>query len=295
MKFTPTELFTDISISKVITIHYFEHAKDYVFPGEKHDFWEFVYVDRGKVEVIAGTQGYELKQGEIIFHKPKEYHSLWANGQIAPNLVVITFISTSHAMDFFKDKILTIDSHQKQLMAEIINESKKAFVSDLSDPYMTALERSKTRSFGSEQLINLYLEQLLIQLRRSGSAVKAHQRLSSVAKERADKKSVETIIGYLKDNIAGSLSFSDILRSSNMGSTHLKNVFKNKTGFSVMEYYRKLKIENAKLMIREKELNMTEIANNLAYKSIHHFSKQFKDIEGMSPTEYARSIKALIE
>ena len=295
MKFTPTELYTDINISKVITIHYFEHAKDYVFPGEKHDFWEFVYVDRGKVEVAAGTQGYELKQGEIIFHKPKEYHSLWANGQIAPNLVVITFICTSQAMDFFKDKILTIDSRQKQLMAEIIAESKKAFTSDLSDPDMTALDRSKTRPFGCEQLIKLYLEQLLIQIMRSGSAVKTYQRLSSVAKERADKKSVETIIGYLKNNITDSLSFSDVLRFSNMGSTHLKNVFKDKTGLPVMEYYRKLKIENAKLMIREKELNMTEIANNLAYKSIHHFSKQFKDIAGMSPTEYARSIKALIE
>jgi AraC-like DNA-binding protein len=80
-----------------------------------------------------------------------------------------------------------------------------------------------------------------------------------------------------------------------MGSTHLKNAFKEKTGLSVMEYYRNLKIENAKLMIREKELNMTEIANNLAYKSIHHFSKQFKDIAGMSPTEYARSVKAIIK
>lgn len=59
-----------------------------------------------------------------------------------------------------------------------------------------------------------------------------------------------------------------------------------------MEYFRKLKIDKAKTMIREEEYNITQIANILGYNSIHYFSKQFKGITDMSPTEYARSVKA---
>ncbi|NLV35802.1 MAG: AraC family transcriptional regulator [Clostridiaceae bacterium] len=36
-------------------------------------------------------------QGEIIFHKPKEFHNIWANGKVAPNLIVIAFECSSRA------------------------------------------------------------------------------------------------------------------------------------------------------------------------------------------------------
>lgn len=35
-----------ITLKREITIHYFEYMKDFVFHGESHDFWEFLYVDR---------------------------------------------------------------------------------------------------------------------------------------------------------------------------------------------------------------------------------------------------------
>ena len=295
MTFRPTALNIEINISKVVTIHYFEHAKDYVFHGEKHDFWEFVYVDKGRVEVMADTHGYELKHGEIIFHKPNEYHNLWANGTIAPNLIIVTFVSKSAAMDFFKGKILTIGSQEKDLLAKIMSEAKNAFSSDFGDPDMEGLERKKEYSFGSEQLIKIYLEQFLISIVRNSAMVQAASRLSSIAKDRSDSAEVGGIIAYLEKNIQNAISFGDVIGNSNMGSTHLKTVFKEKTGLGVMEYYRKLKIDHAKTLIREEHYNITEIANRLCYKSIHHFSKQFKDITGMSPTEYARSVKALIK
>jgi YesN/AraC family two-component response regulator len=115
-----------------------------------------------------------------------------------------------------------------------------------------------------------------------------------VAKERSDSNAVEKTAAYLRSHVQSALTFSDVLGHSNMSATSLKTMFKEKTGLSVMEYYRQLKIEKAKELIREEDLNITEVANKLGYKTIHHFSKQFKDIAGMSPSEYARSVKALI-
>ena len=58
-----TVLRRDLAVPAVVTVHYFEYAKNYVFEGERHDFWEFLYVDKGEVEVMAGDTGYCLKQG----------------------------------------------------------------------------------------------------------------------------------------------------------------------------------------------------------------------------------------
>ena len=90
--YQPTALRRDIAVPAVVTVHYFEYARDYVFEGEKHDFWELLYVDKGEVEVMADDTGYCLKQGEMIFHKPGEFHNVFANGLVAPNLVVVAFV-----------------------------------------------------------------------------------------------------------------------------------------------------------------------------------------------------------
>lgn len=293
MEYIPTKLNSDISIDQVVTIHYFEHAKDFIFDGERHDFWEILYVDKGKVEVMAGEHGYELKQGEIIFHKPNEFHNVWANGTIAPNIVVISFVCESPAMKFFEEKILRISTFEKDLLSTIIKESRKAFYNDISSIYKFKLQRHNPKPFGAEQLIKLSLEQLFISLYRNSKNINTSKRISTIAKDRSNNDIVRKIIEYLETNIGESLKFVDVLHHSNLSSTHLKVIFKEKTGMSVMEYFRKLKIDRAKTMIREEEYNITQIANILGYNSIHYFSKQFKAITDMSPTEYARSVKAL--
>ena len=56
-----------------------------------------------------------------------------------------------------------------------------------------------------------------------------------------------------------------------------------------------MKIDSAKHMMRNKNLNFTQISEKLGYSSIHYFSRQFKKITNMTPSEYVSSIKALSE
>ena len=62
-----------------------------------------------------------------------------------------------------------------------------------------------------------------------------------------------------------------------------------------MEYFSALKIKAARRMIREGRLNMTQIALHLGFQSVHYFSRRFKQFTGMSPSEYAESVKMLAE
>ena len=56
-----------------------------------------------------------------------------------------------------------------------------------------------------------------------------------------------------------------------------------------------MKVNAAKQLIRTNKMNFTQISEQLGYTSIHYFSRQFKKVTGMTPSEYASSIKAMAD
>ena len=290
--FVPTTLKQEIEIESLVTLHYFEHAKNYVFTGERHDFWELVYVDKGRLEVVAEINGYELQQGQMIFHQPNEFHNLFANGTIAPNVVIFTFVCHSPAMSFFKRKIAYATQQQRDLIAQIVREGRKAFTGPLGDPYTVQMVRADDPPFGCEQLLRLLLEMLLIDMIRHDKTTEQRPKSSSSIKQRSDCDLVARVIRFMEEHLCDSLSFSEICQFSAQSATNLKTIFKSVTGSGVMEYYRELKIEQAKILLREGNGNITQIADRLGYSSVHYFSRHFKQATGMTPREYTLSVQA---
>ena len=285
----------DFEVEELFSVHYFEYMSDFVFAGESHDFWEFLCVDRGEVEVTADNHHYTLKRGEIIFHKPNEFHGLKANGTVAPNLVVVSFQCNSPAMRFFEEKILTIDEIERNLLASIIIEARNAFSSKLDDPYLEELIRTPVYHLGSEQLIFLYIQQFLIHVYRRYSISEYQTPSVPSTKPISDTENYKRILTYLENNLSTHLTIDQICRANLIGRSQLQKLFREKNNCGVIDYFCRMKISAARQMIRNQDLNFTQIADRLGYTSIHYFSRQFKKITGMSPSEYASSIKLLSE
>lgn len=290
-------LYDAIEIHKVVTFYYFEYSSDFVNKkGERHDFWEFLYIDKGEVEIMADTKGYRLVQGDIVFHKPNEFHSVWANGVIAPNLAIATFECDSPGMKYFENKILRLNSHQRNLLGEIMKEVKFVFENNIGKPYKTLVKRENTNEvFGAEQMLKLYLEMFLIHLVRDGSSGVKKDRLSLAAKERLEGDLVGEIVHYLEENASSNLTFDDVCTRFSLGRTHLKTLFKNAKHKGVMAQFRDIKIEKAKTLIREGQHNFTEISARLGFESVHYFSRCFKKCTNMTPTEYSISVMSKAE
>ncbi len=286
---------TVINIEHLVTVHYFEYSKNYIFEGERHDFWEFLYVDKGEVQVMADERKFILQQGEMIFHKPNEWHTVYANGKVAPNLVVIAFDCHSEAMSHFENKVITLENNFKSYLGDIIREAKNAYSSNLAVPGLKQYKRRKNSKFGSEQLIKLYLELLLIELIRNENHLQIITRTSPHIREYVQEEKVNIIINFLKDNLHESLTLNDISRETLLSKSSLQKLFKENMNMSIMEYFKQLKIKEAKVLIRENNHNFTEISEILGYNSIHYFSRIFKNETGMTLSEYDNSVKSLIE
>jgi AraC-like DNA-binding protein len=284
-----------IDVKQLITLHYFEFGKEYAYKGERHDFWEFLYVDKGEIEVFADDRQYHLQSGTVVFHKPNEFHRFHANRVKAPNVVVITFDCHSRAMKHFSDRVIRLEDGERNLLAAILEEGTNAFGFPCRYPLRD--HRIKDVPIGSEQLIKLYLETFLIRLLRKICVSSADDALSlsSSVKQNNDEALVKAIIGLLESRIDTAVSLEEISKALHISKTRLKTLFKNSTGLTIMEYFSKLKIDKAKVWIREKPNNFTEIAGMVGYGSVHHFSRAFKKATGMSPSEYAKSIKGRVK
>lgn len=288
---TPNILF---AIEDIFSVHYFEYSNDYTFAGESHDFWEFCYVDKGEIEITEGGKTIHLPKGRIWFHTPNQFHRLQANGKTAPNLVVASFSCNSPAMQWFAGQELSVGDSERSLLARMIEEASHAFLSPLDDPDIKQLERSMTAPPESEQLIKLCLEWLLIELYHKGQMPDAPQpKLSSLINERSQQNLIDRVVQYMENNTDKQLSLADICRDNLIGRSHLQKIFRERTGGGAMEYFGKLKIEAAKRMIREGRQNFTEISGQLGYNSIHYFSRHFKKVTDMTPSEYSSSVKVL--
>nr|WP_306220524.1 AraC family transcriptional regulator [Cohnella sp. WQ 127256] len=284
-----------MAVKQLISFHYFEFSKDFAFEGEKHDFWEFVYVDKGELEVFADTEGYRLKQGDMIFHKPNEFHGVWANKRIAPNVIILSFVCRSKEMDFFDNKIFTLDVRQRDILAQIMKNGFAAFSPPYDDPRNHTLCRQPDAPLGSEQLIKIYLEMLLIRLRSAGDEhVRREHRLSHTIKLRSENDLVTRMCDFMEQHVYEDIRLEHIYKNFNLSKSHAFTIFKENKGISIMKYYRNLKIQHAKSLIRTQQHTLTEIAELLRYDSIHSFSRYFKSITDMSPSEYLRTVIAKI-
>ena len=97
----------------------------------------------------------------------------------------------------------------------------------------------------------------------------------------------------MQKTLSVSLTLADLARYSGVSESTIKALFHARAGMGATAYFIRMRIKAAKTYIREGNYNLTQIAELLGYDSIHYFSRQFRTVTGMAPSEYARSIRAI--
>ena len=277
MTYISTKLKKEIEIDEIITIHYFEYMKDFVFSGESHDFWEFLYVDKGEVIVQSGEKFYRLHAGDIIFHKPNEFHAIQATANKSPNLVAVSFRCSSPSMKFYENKSYDFPGRTASDLRYYFR-SQNSFRSPLHIPSIEQVELSEQSPFGSQQLI-LLPETFLIQVKRQhfeDSSIIEHIKTDAPVHISANSSRLEQIIQYLEFRICEQVTVNDICDEFNISRSTLHALFHKEKNCGAIDYFNLMKIERAKEIMRDGTMNFTEIAYYLSYSSLQYFSKQLK-------------------
>ena len=274
-------------------IYYFEFGKDHRHPPEEHSFWEMVYVDKGKI--LANTNGNicTLEEGQAIFHSPGQVHAHISDTKVANNMLVVSFSCKSKCMDFFSGKIFTLGKTEKMLLSLFTTEAKSSLGEIPGDFHNIKPLSFDDGNFGSSQLMKNHFTELLIKLYREYSSICDSAQDYENARFSESNEFLDKIIQYLKDNIYGDVTLDDICTHFFIRKSRLSVIFKQYTGKSPIHYFKYLKIEKAKQLLREESLSVSQICDILGYSGIHNFTRSFKTSTGFSPTGYRKSILML--
>ena len=286
LNYTKYRLANLISINKIVTVHYYEFSKNFTFEGESHNFWEMVYVDKGQVNIRAGAEDFILKQGQVAFHKPNEFHALCTDGINAADVFIIAFVCSSASMEFFKNYTVLLPVKLKKQMFSLITECLLTFEA-MTITGVELITKENT-PIGSQQMIRIHLEEFLIMLLREHSENKDHTFFPT--KESMENHLVENMINTIEENIKDKITVCDLCSKMNYSRAYLSGIFKASTGMTIGEYITNLKIKEAKKLIRTNQYTFAEISEMLSFDNQHYFSKVFKKTTNFSPTQYKNSI-----
>ena len=279
------------NVDKIITIFYMELSKNFYYEGEKHDFWELVYIDKGEMICTADDKRFVLKSGEMTFHKPNEFHNLSGDSSVAPNVSILTFECKSRAMKHFEGKIFRLNAEEKSLLSTLFSEGLSCYqLEDARNPLLQKLKVIKHSPLGSSQMTKNLLEIFLIKLCRNTDVVTKEMRQSYVIDGIDVPYNVMEILDYLKEHIYGKVTIRDLAKHLDKSESTIKQLFAQYRDGGIIRYYNTLKIKAARKLIREGIYNMTQISVMLQFDNPQYFSKCFKTVTNMTPSEYKASI-----
>ena len=293
LNYVATVLNKSVSVQSIVSIHYFEYTADFAYPGESHDFWEIIYCDKGILRIVAGQNEYQLSAGQAFLHMPMQFHSVRVENDEPANSIILSFYSDCDAIYQVADKIICTDSFTADALFSILREAKASFSNQLGKVADAQLFRKpKPDRYASEQIIQNYIELLLIHLIRKANS---SDDFPELPRKNLNSPVIDKICDYLKQNYAKKITYEKLTAEFSISPTTLKNLFKKYLQCGAIEYLTRIRLERSKEMLREGKYSCTEIAYNCGFCSIHHFSKVFKDNFGMTPTEYIKSVKSLLE
>ncbi len=260
-----------IQVSSIYTFFYQEKEKGFTFPGEAHTPLELTYVDKGTLHSVADGKDILLEQGDLVIYGPGQWHMQYADVDMSPSFITITFDLS--------------DEHPQELV------NRKFTIPQSAVPVLQRMLRELDRmdSFSADMVICL-LQQLLLELLREQIAP-AGTKLRTTNAVNSENEIIRRAQQFITEHVREKLTVPLVARHVDVSPSYLTALFRKNLQISPGEYVRRIKLQESKQMIREDNMNFTEIAAALQYSTVHHFSRQFKDKFGITPTEYAKSVR----
>ena len=239
--------------------------KNFSFEGERHNFWELVYVVDGVIGAAEDDKIYKLHKGDIVFHMPMEFHRLWAMDGTSPRAIILSFSLSGTDFGVLDKGVFNISAEEEALLREAVKH--------------TGLCREYEDSQES-QIAALNVERLMLNIIKNQTPDVRQQKTKGPL-------NYSRIINVMNENIEKNLSAAELASLCGLSLSNLKKIFKNYSGVGVMDYFSNLKITKAMTMIDE-GVAVYEISEALGYSSPNYFSECFKKRSGLTPTEYKR-------
>ncbi|MBQ4529596.1 MAG: AraC family transcriptional regulator [Lachnospiraceae bacterium] len=235
--------------------------------------YQLLYIAAGKAHFhFDGTEEI-VTAGHMVLYRPKEPQKYEYYGEDQTEVYWVHFTG----------------SNVKNLLRSYgITDDKRVFYcgSDLEyqNHFRTMIQELQMCRDDYTELLEIHLRQIFIMLHRY---FKTSSKMSnSQIAEEIDKATI-----FFNEHYNEDIRIDEYAETHNMSTSWFIRNFKQYTGSTPMQYILSIRIYNAEALLKNTQYNVTEISNIVGYDNPLYFSRIFKKVKGLSPSEYRNNIR----
>ena len=234
---------------------------------------EMIFVCEGNGHVVIGENRYPIKKGMLFYIPPGVQLTIEPRAQNPERYMTVHFSGSRMVLNSdgqwkFRENIQTL--HQP--LAQKITD-----YTPLEELFEKLLDIWNDKGPGYEFVAGTLLRQLLILISQNNK---------KLSKNHAVSLKIDRVIEYMRQNINRKITLEELSRTAELSAFYLSRTFKDATGYPIITYFNKMKIDKAKELLIEGNKKVKEVAYELGYTNEFYFSRIFKRIEGLSPSEF---------
>ncbi|NOU90881.1 helix-turn-helix domain-containing protein [Paenibacillus sp. LMG 31460] len=257
-------------------------------PDHFHDWYEIVYVYRGKGTFFIDHTFYEMKQGDLFLIPGNTIHRATPDKETPVTSTAIYFspsiVQTPNLGDSFSylHCFEQATAHHNYKFETLLSQRQ-----NLDSGLESIQYEFKHPNLGHRQAILLQLLQLLLFLNRDlGSGTKP-----STGDSIAPPMWMREILLYIDQHFCEDIGLKTLSKQASVTPAHFSRVFKQLIGMNITAYIMTKRIIRAKQLLSENDLNISSIAEMCGFESLPHFHAMFKRVLGMTPAAARKSAR----
>ena len=265
------------------SIYHIENAgQSFQIPVHWHDELEIIYVKSGLLTVSISGESYIGKAGDAFVVSPGNLHLM---GSQTGTVDYFTFLFplkyiSFRTDDMLDDKLLEPLNNGQLMISPRVKDSAKELCEQLIDIYMA--ENDETESKITAQIkTKIILLQFILEMWKKGFVIENDTSGRNIVEKE--------MVSYIQQNFTGKISLKEFGKQFHLSEKYISRYFKEHFHITLSQYITYLRLENAKQLLQDTDLSVTETAMQSGYQNVSYFIRSFKKTYGISPLKYRNS------
>ena len=251
----------------MVSFGYHQPEAGFLLGGGVNSHWTLTYGISGELHAVVDGYDLTVNPGQLVLCPPERFSMLYAREGQAPTYLAAAFEAAA---------------------GELLPLAGKVIPSGELAPVLELMVAEVQRPDCNSALFGHLLSAAALMLSRQASQLPIPQ--SAPRPQHGENTIIRQAQQYISNHLQEKLSVTLVAGRIDVSPSYMTALFHKHLGISPGEYIRRAKLQESKQLIQEGALNFTEIAAALEYSTVHHFSRQFKEHFGITPTQYAKSV-----
>lgn len=248
---------------------------------------EFVLILAGEGTLTRRDGAVRFAAGELMFIEPFTPHAFASRGDLEH--IAVHF-------DYAADTPGDADKPQERTAYEVrlpqglrLPQSRSLDADEVTKRRLCEIAELRERG---DELAELETKAKLVQVIVSSLRSDEPAGSDNASIDAVNRARLQRSLEWLGANLHRDISAADLADAAGLSPSHFNRLFVEWTGYAPMLYVRRRRVEEARRLLGDVSVPIKEIARRLGFRDPFHFSKVFRQIDGLSPSAYREAITA---